>query len=169
MALMNLSISPSQVVWPRVVLICGLSMVFAPLNVAAFKYTPAHLRGAAVGLMALLRNEGGSVGTSMAQTLVQRRGQFHTARVGEFLDPLNPYLGEFSRQGRAFFFQQNGDPAASQQQTWQSLADLRQQQALSLAYFDVFWLFAVLAVGLVVLVLLMKRSVVEKGEHVGAE
>ena len=43
------------------------------------------------------------------------------------------------------------------------------QQAASLAYFDVFWLFAVLAVGLVFLVLLMKRSVVERGEHIGGE
>jgi DHA2 family multidrug resistance protein len=58
MALMNLYISPWQVVWPRVVMITGLSMIFAPLNVAAFKYTPLHLRGAAVGLFALLRNEG---------------------------------------------------------------------------------------------------------------
>src|SRR5207247_6215332 len=30
-ALMNLYISPWQVVWPRVVLIIGLSMIFAPL------------------------------------------------------------------------------------------------------------------------------------------
>ena len=53
--------------------------------------------------------------------------------------------------------------------TWQALADLRRQQAASLAFFDVFWLFAVLAVGLGFLVLLMKRSVVEKGEHIAAE
>ncbi|HMF19381.1 MAG TPA: DHA2 family efflux MFS transporter permease subunit, partial [Gemmataceae bacterium] len=52
MALMNLYISPWQVIWPRVVMIMGLSMIFAPLNVAAFKYTPVHLRGAAVGLFA---------------------------------------------------------------------------------------------------------------------
>ena len=37
----------------------------------------------------------------------------------------------------------------------QSLSDLRQQQAVSLAYFDVFWLFGVLAFGLIVLVPLM--------------
>ena len=169
MALMNLYISPSQVIWPRVVMIVGLSMIFAPINVAAFKYTPPHLRGAAVGLFALLRNEGGSVGTSMAQTLVERREQFHTARVGEFLDPFNPAVNSFSEQGRAFFFQQTGDPAASQQMTWQALADLREQQAASLAYFDDFWLFAVLAVALVFLVPFMKRSVAEKGEHIGAE
>src|SRR5262249_22311552 len=57
MALMNPYISTWQVVWPRVVMIGGLSMIFAPLNVAAFKYCPQHLRGAAVGLFALLRNE----------------------------------------------------------------------------------------------------------------
>jgi DHA2 family multidrug resistance protein len=169
MALMNLYISPNQVIWPRVVLIIGLSMIFVSLNVAAFKYTPVHLRGAAVGLLALLRNEGGSVGTSMAQTLQQRRLQFHTSRVGEFLDPLNAYVNSFLEQAQAFFFQQTGDAAGSQQRAWEALENLRQQQAASLAYFDVFWLFAILTVALVFLVPLMKRSVAEKGEHIGAE
>jgi DHA2 family multidrug resistance protein len=169
MALMNLDISPFQVIWPRVVLIVGLSMIFVSINVAAFKYIPPQLRGAAVGLFALLRNEGGSVGTSLSQTLEQRREQFHVSRVGEFLDEFNPAVNTFSETGRAFFFQQTGDPAASQQMTWQALADLRQQQAASLAYFDDFWLFAVLSAVLVLLVPLMKRSVAEKGEHISAE
>jgi DHA2 family multidrug resistance protein len=169
MSLMNLYISPWEVVWPRVVIIIGLSMTFAPLNVAAFKYTPTYLRGAAVGLFALLRNEGGSVGTSMAQTMQERRLQFHTSRVGEFIDPFNPYVTSFLDQARSAFYQQTGDPAGSQQRAVQALADRVQQQAESLAYFDVFWLCAALGVGLVVLVLLMKRSVAEKGEHVGGE
>jgi DHA2 family multidrug resistance protein len=169
MALMNLFISPGQVIWPQVVVITGLSMIFVSINVAAFRYIPPHLRGAAVGLFALLRNEGGSVGTSLAKALEWRREHFHTARVGEFLDPLNPAVNSFLQEGRAFFFQQTGDPAGSQQMSLQVLADLRQQQAASLAYFDDFWLFAVLALGLVFLVPLMKRSVAEKGEHIGAE
>jgi DHA2 family multidrug resistance protein len=168
-ALMNIYISPSEVIWPRVVIICGLSMIFAPLNVAAFKYTPLHLRGAAVGLFALLRNEGGSVGTSLAQTMQQRRLQFHVSRIGEFLDPFNQKVDEFLTQGRAGFFQESGDPAGSLQQTLQGLEDLRQQQAASMAYFDVFFLCAVLGVALTVLVFLMKRSVAEKGAHIGAE
>jgi DHA2 family multidrug resistance protein len=169
MALMNLYISPWQVIWPRVVMIAGLSLLFAPLNVAAFKYTPQHLRGAAVGLLALLRNEGGSFGTSMAQTIQERRLQFHVSRVGEFVDPLNPHVNTFLEQARAFFLQDTGDPAGSQQQALQALEDLRQQQAASLAYFDVFFVFAALGVGLALLVLLMKRSVAEKGTHIGAE
>src|SRR5260370_23874089 len=41
MSQMNLDISSWQVVWPRCVVIGGLSMIFAPLNVAAFLYIPA--------------------------------------------------------------------------------------------------------------------------------
>jgi DHA2 family multidrug resistance protein len=89
--------------------------------------------------------------------------------VGEFLDPLNPTLNSFAEQGQSFFFQHTGDPAASQEMTLQALENLRQQQATSLAYFDTFWLFAVLALGLVFVVPLMKRSVAERGEHIGAE
>jgi DHA2 family multidrug resistance protein len=72
-------------------------------------------------------------------------------------------------QARAFYLQQVGDPGASQEIALQSLSDLRQQQAVSLAYFDGFWLFGVLALALIRLVPHMKRSVAEKGEHVGAE
>ena len=169
MSQMNLEISPSQVSWPRLVMFGGTALLFAPLNVAAFMYVPRHLRGAAVGLFNLIRNEGGSVGTSVAKTLVQRREQFHAARVGEFLDPLNPAVNSFLKQGREFFFQQTGDPAASQQLSLQALADLRQQQAISLAYFDDFWMFAVLSLALVFLILLMKRSVAEKEAHIRAE
>ena len=50
MSQMNLAISPGQVVWPRVVLVLGLSICFAPANVAAYLYTPVAMRGAAVGL-----------------------------------------------------------------------------------------------------------------------
>ncbi len=130
---------------------------------------PKHLRGAAVGLLALLRNEGGSFGTSMGQTIQERREQFHLSRLGDGLGPLNPHVHSFLERGQALFLQHTGDPAGSREMTVQALSNLRQQQAASLAYFDVFWLCAAVAAVLVLLVLLMKRSVAEKGAHIGAE
>src|SRR5262249_51208762 len=144
MSLMNLEISPFQVIWPRVVIIVGLSLLFAPLNVAAYLYTSKTMRGAAVGLFALLRNEGGSVGTSIAQTVHTRRVQFHTLRLNENLDPLNPTVNTFLEQAQEAFFQQTGDPELSRRMALQALSDLRDQQSSSLAYFDVFWVLAVL-------------------------
>jgi len=169
MSQLNLDISAWQVVWPRVVMIAGLGMIFAPLNVAAYLYIPRSLRGAAVGLFALLRNEGGSVGTSMGQTITERREIFHALRLNENLDQLNPAVNSYFAQVQPQFLQQTGDSAAAQQMTLQSLEDLREQQASSLAYFDAFLIFAVLAVGLAFLVLLMRPSTVKKGEHIAAE
>ena len=169
MSQLNLDISPGQVVWPRVVMIVGVSVCFAPANVAAYLYTPMELRGAAVGLLSLLRNEGGSVGTSLSQALQDHREQIHTLRLGEYLDPFNPAVHSFTEQSKAFLLQQTGDPALSQELAWQALENLRQQQASSLGYFDCFWIFAMLMLALTPAVLLMKRSVAEKGARIGGE
>jgi DHA2 family multidrug resistance protein len=147
----------------------GLGLVFAPLNVAAYLYIPRSLRGAAVGLLALLRNEGGSVGTSLGQTITERREQFHILRLNENLDLLNPTVNSYLQQARSAFLQQTGDPSGAQQMALQSLHDLREQQASALSYFDCFFIFAVVAVLLAFLVLFMKRSVAEKGAHAAAE
>src|SRR5271169_2490362 len=60
-------------------------------------------------------NEGGRVGTSKAQTVQERRDQFHSLRLGEWLDPFNPAARSFIDQVTAPFLQQTGDPAAAQQ------------------------------------------------------
>jgi DHA2 family multidrug resistance protein len=169
MSRLNLGVSPWQVVWPRVVVIAGLSMIFAPLNVAAFAHIPPRLRGAAVGLLALLRNEGGSVGTSLAKTLLERREQFHALRLNEGLDVLNPAVTELLARGQAIFQQITADGPLAQRMTLGVLEQIRRRQALSLAYFDVFWVSAVVAALLVLLVLWMRPSVAQKGAHVAAE
>ncbi|HTQ38538.1 MAG TPA: DHA2 family efflux MFS transporter permease subunit [Pirellulales bacterium] len=169
MSQMNLEISPWQVAAPRIVMVMGLSLTFAPLNVAAYMYMPRELRAAAVGLFSLLRNEGGSVGTSLAQTIQERREQFHLLRLNEQLDLFNHNVAAFAQQMQSFFFQHTGDAPLSHEMTWQVLANLREQQASSLAFFDVFWVASMVAFCLVFLVFFMKRSVAEKGAHVAAE
>ena len=147
----------------------GLVLEFQHSFLSEDLYTPLELRGAAVGLLSLLRNEGGSVGTSMAQTLHERRDQFHTLRLGEQLDPLNPAVNSFIDQVQAQVQLQTGDPAAIHQLAWQAVENLRQQQASALSYFDCFWIFAMVTLALASVVPLMKRSVAEKGARVISE
>jgi DHA2 family multidrug resistance protein len=168
-SVLNLDIGPWAVVWPRVVTIAGLALLITPLNVAVYQNVPLHLRGAAVGLFSLLRNEGGSVGTSVAQTIQERRLQFHLLRLNEYLDPLNPALLNYLAGLRRGLDAYTGDAAASDAMAHQVLDNLRQQQAASLAYFDVFWVSGVVAVLLILPVCLMRRSVAEKGAHLAAE
>jgi DHA2 family multidrug resistance protein len=169
MSQMNLEIGPWQVVWARIVMVGGLGLVFAPVNVAAYFYIPRSLRGAAVGMLSLLRNEGGSVGTSMGQTITERREQFHLLRLGEQLDNLNPAVNSYLSNAQPLYLQQTGDAAAAQQMALRSLDNLRQQQASALSYFDAFLIFAVVGVVLALLVFVMRRSVAAKGAHVAAE
>jgi DHA2 family multidrug resistance protein len=105
----------------------------------------------------------------MAQTIQERRDQFHVLRLGESLDSFNATVASFLEQARGVFLQQTGDPSAAQQLALQTLENLRQQQASSLAYFDVFLILAVVTLLLAPMVLLMKRSVAEKGAHIGHE
>jgi DHA2 family multidrug resistance protein len=166
---LNLEVGPWDVVWPRVVTIAGLALLVTPLNVAVYQNVPLHLRGAAVGLFSLLRNEGGSVGTSMGQTIRERREQFHLLRLNEYLDPLNSTLRDYLNGVRSNLAPLTGDPTTTDAMSYQIIDNLRQQQALSLAYFDVFWVFGVVAVVLIGFALLMRRSVAGRGAHVAAE
>jgi DHA2 family multidrug resistance protein len=75
----------------------------------------------------------------------------------------------FLGQAQGAFLQQTGDPVAAQQLASQTLENLRQQQASSLAYFDTFWMIAVLTFVVAFAVLFMKRSVAEKAARAGSE
>jgi DHA2 family multidrug resistance protein len=101
--------------------------------------------------------------------LQERREQFHSLRLGENLDPFNAAARSFLDYASGPFLQQTGDPVASQQLALQAPANLRRQQATALAYFDVFCVLAVVTLALVFVVLLMKRSVAEKGVRIGSE
>ena len=166
---MNLEIGPWQVIWPHALVMLGIGLVFAPISVAAYKYIPVHLRGAAVGLLSLLRTEGGSVGTSAAKIIEDRRVQLHLSRIGDGISTFNHDVRSYLEQGQAYLLQSSGDAAWSQQASLLSLDDLRQQQAWSLSYFDVFFLCSAVSLALVVLVFFMKRSVAEKGERISSE
>jgi MFS transporter, DHA2 family, multidrug resistance protein len=69
----------------------------------------------------------------------------------------------------AFFLQHNGDAVLSHQMALGVLGQSRAQQGSSMAYFDVFSFSAAVAVLLVAFVLLMRRSVAEKGAHISGE
>ena len=145
------------------VLIAGLSMIFAPLNVAAYLYTPRHLRAAAVGLLALLRNEGGSVGTSMAQTIQERREQFHTLRLGEYLDRFNPAVTSFARQSQAALYHATGDAVLAKRMSWQVLDDCAAAAGVVVGVFRCLLVLRRRFVRARIPRLLMKRSVAREG------
>jgi MFS transporter, DHA2 family, multidrug resistance protein len=97
MSQLNLDISPGQVVWPRVVVVLGLSVCFAPANVAAYLYTPLALRGAAIGLASLLRNEGAASACRCPRPWKSDVISFTSCVLGSILIPSTQPPAAFSR------------------------------------------------------------------------
>jgi MFS transporter, DHA2 family, multidrug resistance protein len=96
------------------------------------------------------------------------RQQFHDLRLNEWLTHFSPATRAFLTRATGYICQGTGDIARSRLMALLGeLANVREQQASSLAYFDCLWAFPVVALGLVFLVPLMRRSVAEKGAHVG--
>ena len=103
----------------------GIAASQKNITLSPDRFIDAEVDLGTVGLLALLRNEGGSVGASVAQIIEERREQFHTLRLNEHLDPLSPPVRDFIQRGADFFQRNTGDPALSEQLSLAALAKLR--------------------------------------------
>ena len=155
---LNLQVDPYQIIWPRMVLTAGLGLIFAPINVACLKYVPKQYLGSAIAIVSVMRNEGGSAGVSVSQIIVDRRDQFHTSRLNDYLDPLNQNVAMFVDQTRLLYGQFTADSSATYDLAVESLGNLLSQQALSLAYFDVFYYCYIIPLVLAPFVFLMRPA-----------
>ncbi len=158
---MNLLVEPNQVVWPRVVQTMGAGLLWVPINTAAYIYIPKEQTNNASGLFNLIRNEGSSMGVALSTTLLSRRSQFHQLRLGEHLDSLGSTTNQWLEGAKRMFIEHGSDPVAAGRKSLGMLYGLVQQQAMTMSYLDLFWLFGVLSLAVAPLVFLMKRSVAE--------
>jgi len=70
----------------------GLAFLFIPINVAAFAYVPREKTNMGTGIINLARNIGASVGIATVTTLLERRTQWHQARLSDHVNTMNPAL-----------------------------------------------------------------------------
>lgn len=166
-SLITLQVSPSSLVFRRCIQLVNMALIFAPINTAAYQSIPQDQANNATGLFNLVRNEGASFGIAVVSTMLARRGQFHQSRLGERLHDLNPVYTDRVEQLTSYFQAAGYDPVTAHQMALTEVYQLLQNQAVSLSYFDLFWLFAVAALCVAPLVFLMRKSVAGKGPAVG--
>src|SRR5580700_5910732 len=74
---LTLDVSPTTLLAPILITGFGLSFIFVPISTAAYGTLRNDQIGNASGLFNLFRNVGGSIGISIAQTLLTRRTDVH--------------------------------------------------------------------------------------------
>lgn len=156
----NLLVSPSQVLWPRTVIVAGMSLTLSSVNSGAFAGIARRRWDDAAVVYNMFRNLGASLGLCLVGVFLERGLQVRLSRLTEaHLDALNPVVGERLRQSAAWFLHgaAAGDPAAADLLALKSLDALRQEQAQALAHLDALLACGVLALALIPLVFLIGR------------
>jgi len=138
----------------------GSGMMFVPLSTIAFKFLPREESGNASALYALVRNEGSSLGVALVTTLLARATQTHQAYLVANITPFSAS----ARQMMHHLSQLAGgtDPVYAHQFGLMMAYKLVAQQASILSYLDQFRSFGFLILLIVPLVLLLKKSAVDK-------
>jgi DHA2 family multidrug resistance protein len=118
------------------------------LNQAAITSVPRALASDASGLFNAARNLGGSIGLAIISTFQERRVSFHIDAIGSATTANSPLAQDY--------LQALGGQTGDATQAAALLVQQVQQQALVMAYNDLFWIFGIIVVATLPLVFLLK-------------
>lgn len=141
----------------RIFLAIGLPFLFLPVTTASYDGVPPDRTNQASALINVARNIGGSMGVALAQTVLAQRQQFHQSRLIEHAAPSDlGYQQTIDTMTRFFQAQgSNASDAAAQAVAW--VGRTLQQQVDFLAYIDVFWTLAIVALLMIPTAAVLRR------------
>ena len=142
------SINTWPIVWTGFVQGIGMGQVMVPLLTVAFSTLPTRQRTEGTGVYNLIRNVGGSVGISIAFTLLERSTQINHAVLSGHINPYNQAL-QFSPLAASMNMHNPRDLAL--------LNGMVTQQAAMIGYNNDFKLMMIISLAAIPLVFLMKQ------------
>ena len=140
----TLDISPMTLFLPILITGFGLSFVFVPISTAAYGTLKNEQIGNASGLFNLMRNVGGSIGISIATTLLTRRSAAHQNELRNYMST-SSLAFQNSLHGAQQALTGTFGPANTLPPAQATLYQQLGRQALQWAFVDVFrWLSIIL-------------------------
>jgi DHA2 family multidrug resistance protein len=155
---MSLQIDFRTAVLYRIYQSIGLAFLFVPINTIAYVGVPQSKNNQVSALLNLARNVGGSIGISLATTLLTRRAQMHQVRLVEHVTPFDAAARTALQAATQGFVARGYAVADATKRAWAQLQGAVLAQAATLAYIDVVWMMAGITALMVPLVFLMRRS-----------
>jgi DHA2 family multidrug resistance protein len=142
--------------WARVYQMIALPFLFIPIQTASYDGLRPEQTNQASALINVARNLGGSIGVSIATTLIAQREQFHQARLVEHVFPSSTAYHQTLQQMTQHFQAQSSSMAEAQQRAIGWIGQMVQNQASLLSYIDLFWMWAIFAVLMIPVALLLR-------------
>jgi MFS transporter, DHA2 family, multidrug resistance protein len=143
--------------WARVYQTIGLPFLFIPITAASYAGLPADKTSEASSLINVSRNLGGSIGVSIAGTLLAEHTQLHQAYLTDKLVPSSPAFQAAVQGATATLRAQGLSAADAAARAYGVIEQSVIQQATLLGYIDVFGGYALLAAVLVPVAFILLR------------
>ena len=160
---LNLTLGYWDIFWPQFIQGVSLGLLFVPLTTITMDQVPREGMGNATSIFNLMRNIGGSMGIATATTLLTRHQQAHTNVLGAHVNLYDPQVRSLLETLRGAFVARGADLATATDRARATVFGMVQRQAMMLSFTDVFRWLALLFLGLLPLVLLMKSPRAAKG------
>ena len=152
--------------WSRVYIGIGLPLIFISITTASYDGIRPDQTDQASSLINMARNIGGSMGVSLAQTVLAQRMQFHQSRLVEHVFEANPHYQSMLQNLQTFFIGRGATATEATQQATSAIGQTVVTQSALLAYIDVFVALGFLSASAVPLALLL-RSIKLGGASAG--
>jgi DHA2 family multidrug resistance protein len=157
MAGWDLQLDYGHAVRARMLQSFGLAFLFIPINVAAFAYVPREKSNMGTGIINLARNIGASVGIATVTTMLERRTQFHQARLMEGVNDYSASYHNMLNGLQTKLVAAGSTVAHASAQAHGMIYNTVQRQAVMLAFIDNFKMLGVVFFSIIPVLLLMRK------------
>jgi DHA2 family multidrug resistance protein len=154
---LNLQAGYWDIFWPQLIQGVGMSLLFVPLTTISMDRIPREKMGYATSLFNLMRNIGGSIGIASTGTMLARHSQSTTSVLGSNVSPYNPAAQSMLSQLKGAFMAAGADTVTASQRAYAAMFGMVQREATMVSFVVIFQLMGWIFIGLVPLILLMKR------------
>ena len=154
---MNLATSASDYRWIRCLQGVGYGLFMVPVNIIAYSQLRPDQNNRASSLTNLFRNWGGSFGIAFITTETARRQDLHQVNLASHLDSGSQAVQQFSHSATGYLMQHGFTRADAAVAALGVIYNQLGRQSLFLAFMDSFRVIAWSSLGMIPLVLLVRK------------
>jgi DHA2 family multidrug resistance protein len=154
---LNLQIGYWDIFWPQFFQGLSMGLVFVPLTTVTMSLIAREEMGNATSLFNLMRNMGGSVGIAAIATMLSRRTQTQYNILGVHISSFDIGARTMLEQIRAGFVSRGMDLYTATQAAYGALSGMVGQQAIMVAFVQLFRILALVFAVVVPLVFIMRK------------
>ncbi len=155
---LNLQAGYWDIFWPQVFQGVALACMMIPLMAVSVSRIPKEKMGNATSIFNLMRNIGGSFGIALMTTFLARRNQFHQNRLVENIAAGDTGTYMMLNGMKQWFMSRGSDAYTATRQAYAGIYGLLQKQAAMQSFVEAFWLMAVMFVGMVPLIIILRKA-----------